>query len=125
VRVKAKAKTDIIDPGLYIGLLTLDNQRIAALDLKDFQTVSAISSGDSVEFGFDISALPILPGSYELEVFLKDLAHHKIELVPQRLRFDVVESPIYGGRKIDAWYGQIGLRARAFAQAVSLVSSDR
>ena len=68
---------------------------------------------------------PILPGTYELEVFLKDLGHHKIELVPQRLRFDVVESPIYGGRKIDAWYGQVGLRACAFAQAASLVSFDR
>ena len=125
IRIKVKAKTDIVDPGLYIGLLTLDNQRIAALDLKDFQTVSAISSGDSVELGFDISALPILPGTYELEVFLKDVGHHKVELVPQRLRFDVVESPIYGGRKIDAWYGQVGLHACAVSHAASLVSLDR
>ena len=125
IRIRVKAKTDIVDPGLYVGLLTLDNHRIAALDLKDFQTVSAVGSGDSVELGFDISALPILPGTYELEVFLKDLGHHKIELVPQRLRFDVVESPIYGGRKIDAWYGQVGLRACAFSQAASLVNLDR
>jgi lipopolysaccharide transport system ATP-binding protein len=125
VRIRVKAKTHIVDPGLYIGLLTLDNQRIAALDLKDFQTVAALSPGDSVEMGFDISALPILAGTYEMEVFLKDLGHHKIELVPQRLRFDVVESPIYGGRKIDAWYGQVGLRACAFSQAAPLVSLNR
>jgi len=125
IRVKVKAKTDIVDPGLYVGLLTRDNQRIAALDLKDFQTVPGITSGDSFELGFDISALPILPGSYELEVFLKDLGHHKIELVPRRVGFDVVESPVYGGRKIDSWYGQVGLRACGFAQAGSLISSDR
>ncbi|MHB8216504.1 MAG: Wzt carbohydrate-binding domain-containing protein [Candidatus Sulfotelmatobacter sp.] len=125
IRVKAKAKTDIVDPGLYVGLLTRDNQRIAALDLKDFQTVPGVTSGDSFELGFDISALPILPGSYELEVFLKDLGHHKIELVPRRVGFDVVESPVYGGRKIDSWYGQVGLRARGFAQGASLTSSDR
>jgi lipopolysaccharide transport system ATP-binding protein len=125
IRVKAKAKTDIVDPGLYVGLLSRDNQRITALDLKDFQTVPGITAGDSFELGFDISALPILPGSYELEVFLKDLGHHKIELVPGRVGFDVVESPVYGGRKIDSWYGQVGLRACGFAKVRSLINSDQ
>src|ERR1035438_8189027 len=115
VRVRATAKTDIVDPGMYVGVLTMENQRVTALDFRDFQTISPMRAGESIEIGFRVSELPILPGSYELEVYMKDMGHHKIELVPHRTRFEVVESQVYGGRKIDSWYGQVGLRARAFA----------
>jgi lipopolysaccharide transport system ATP-binding protein len=125
IRVRARAKTYIVDPGLYVAFLTVENQRVAALDFKDFKTVEPIHAGVFFELGFDILALPILPGTYELEIYLKDVGHHKIELVPQRFRFDVVESPIYGGRKIDAWYGYVGLRATAFSQATSLAGLER
>jgi lipopolysaccharide transport system ATP-binding protein len=116
IRVRGEVKLDIVDPGLYVGFLALGGERIAALDLKDFKTVGKINSGNRFELGFNISALPILPGTYELEIYLKDLGHNRIELVPQRLRFDVVESPVYGGREIDAWYGYVGLRAHPFAR---------
>jgi len=113
IRIGFTAKVDVIDPGVYISLLTLDNHRLTALDFKDFQTVSRVAAGDQIELGFSVEALPILPGSYQLEVYLKDMASHKIELVPCTFPFEIVESAIYGGRKIDGWYGRIGLKARA------------
>jgi hypothetical protein len=41
------------------------------------------------------------------------MASYKIEFVPEIFQFEIVETPIYGGRKIDGWYGHIGLNARA------------
>jgi lipopolysaccharide transport system ATP-binding protein len=125
IKVRVTAKTAIVDPGLYVGVLTLENQRVTALDLKDFKTAPPMKLGDSIELGFTISEFPILPGTYELEIHVKDMAHHNIEFVPRRFRFDVVESPVYGGRKIDTWYGHIGLRADAFVCPDSLVHSER
>ena len=123
IRVRATAKTDIVDPGMYVGVLTMENQRVTALDFRDLHTTSPMRAGEEIEIGFRISELPILPGSYELEVYMKDMGHHKIELVPRRTRFEVVESQVYGGRKIDSWYGQIGLRARAFTHRPSLAQA--
>lgn len=118
IRVRTTAKTDILDPGMYVAVLTLENQRITALDFRDFLTAAPIRAGESVELGFRISEFPILPGSYRLEVYMKDLGPYKIELVPRTFAFDVVESSIYGGRKIDSWNGQVGLRASAFTKEV-------
>jgi len=125
IRVRATAKTDIVDPGMYAGVLTMENLRVTALDFRDFQTISPLRAGDQIEMGFRISEFPLLPGSYELEVYMKDMGHYKIELVPHRSRFEVVESQVYGGRKIDSWYGQIGLRARAFTHKPSVVRAER
>jgi lipopolysaccharide transport system ATP-binding protein len=124
IRIKATAKTDIVDPGMYVGVLTMENQRVTALDFRDLHTTSPMRAGEEIEIGFMVSELPILPGSYELEVYMKDMGHHKIELVPRRTRFEVVESQVYGGRKIDSWYGQIGLRARAFTHRPCLARAE-
>jgi lipopolysaccharide transport system ATP-binding protein len=113
ISVRLTAKTDILDPGLYVGVLTIDNQRVTGLDLKDFQTIPPIRAGQSHELGFNIESLPLLAGTYHLELYLKDMATHTIELVPQIFPFEIVETPIYGGRHIDRWYGHLGLNARA------------
>jgi hypothetical protein len=60
-----------------------------------------------------VESFPILPGSYQLEIHLKDMAEHKIEFVQETFTFEVIETPIYSGRKIDSWYGNIGFNARA------------
>lgn len=124
IRVRTTPKTDILDPGMYVAVLTLENQRITALDFRDFLTAAPIRAGESVELGFRISQFPILPGSYRLEVYMKDLGPYKIELVPRTFAFDVVESAIYGGRKIDTWNGHVGLRASAFTSEVRANDCD-
>jgi lipopolysaccharide transport system ATP-binding protein len=115
IRVTFTPKTDILDPGLYVGILSLENHRLTALDFKDFQTAPGIRAGQRRQLGFLIQELPLLPGSYQIELHLKDMAKYKIEMVPRTVRFDVVETPIYGGRKLDNWYGHVGLHARAMA----------
>jgi ABC-type polysaccharide/polyol phosphate transport system ATPase subunit len=125
IRVRTTAKTDILDLGMYVAVLTLENQRITALDFRDFLTAAPIVAGQSVELGFRISEFPILPGSYRLEVYMKDLGPYKIELVPRTFAFDVVESAIYGGRKIDSWNGYVGLRASAFTRDVRTNDCDQ
>jgi lipopolysaccharide transport system ATP-binding protein len=115
IRVAFTAKSNIQDPGVYVAIFSMESQRLTALDFKDFETVAEIRMGQSSELGFSLKSLPLLPGEYQLEVYLKDMATHKIELVPKTYLFEVVETPVYGGRKLDQWYGHIGLNANAYS----------
>ncbi len=112
VRVNVTARCDIQDPGIYVAFMTIDNHRIAALDFKDFATVPRMLEGESHDIGFLIDELPLLPGQYQVELYVKDMAHHAIERVPNMFPLEVAEVPVYGGRRIDAWYGDIALRAK-------------
>ena len=89
------------------------------LDLKDFQTLPPMRRGRSYGYGFRISDFPLLHGEYQLEVHLKDMSSHAIELVPRQYMFEVAEGPVYGGRKIDGWYGFFGAHAEAFSEEYS------
>jgi lipopolysaccharide transport system ATP-binding protein len=111
VTVLVTPKQQVEDVGLYVGIQTVDGQLLAGLDLKDFQTVGVVSSGATIELGFHINSLPLLPGSYQLELHLKDMATGRIERIPSAFAFDVAESPVYGGRKLDHWFGRVGLKA--------------
>jgi lipopolysaccharide transport system ATP-binding protein len=111
VRVEVTAKTDIVQPGVYICFQTLENMRIAGLDFTDFATVPPLAAGETMTLGFAIKEFPLLPGSYQMEVHVKDTARAKYELVPQSFRFEVAETPVYGGRKLDYWFGLVALNA--------------
>lgn len=113
IRVRFTAKTDISDPGLYVGVQSLEGRRITGLDFRDFHTSESIKKGESGELGFTITEIPIMPGSYQLEIHLKDMADHRVEFVPQTFPFEIIETPIYGGRKMDSWFGFVGLKATA------------
>lgn len=106
-------KIDLDDPGLYVGILTSDGQRLAGIDFKDFATTSFIKAGQKTELGFIIDRFPFLPGNYQIEVHLKDMQKHLFELIPQTFPFEIVETPIYGGRHLDRWFGSVGLAAQA------------
>jgi hypothetical protein len=113
VRVRFVPKTEIRDPGLYVSFLTLDSRRLTGLDLKDFITAAPLPARQVAELGFMIESLPLLPGAYQLEIHLKDMARHLVEIIPRTFEFEVAETDVYGGRKLDRWFGNIGLRARA------------
>ncbi len=68
--------------------------------------------GEPAELGFTIESLPLLPGSYQLEIHLKDMARRLVEFVPRTYKFEVAETEVYGGRKLDGWFGNVGLKAR-------------
>jgi len=112
VRVQFIPKADIQDPGVYVSFLTMDSRRLTGLDLKDFVTVAPLPAGEPAELGFTIDSLPLMPGSYQVEIHLKDMAKRLIEFVPQTFPFDVAETEVYGGRKLDSWFGNVGLKAQ-------------
>ena len=116
VKVRFVPKAEIKDPGLYIGILTMDSQRLMGLDLRDFVTTASLPAGEVAELGFKIDSLPLLAGSYQIEIHLKDMAKHLIEFVPRTFKFEVAETEVYGGRKLDRWFGNVGLRARPLVQ---------
>lgn len=120
IQVELTTKVTIQDPGLYIGILTTENQRLAGVDFKDFRSVPPLSCGQRVVFTFVIKELPLMPGSYQVEIHLKDMASYTIEQINSPFFFDVVETPIYGGRKLDGWFGCIPLRL----ESVSLTTSS-
>ncbi len=113
VMVSFIPKVDIGDPNMYVGFLTLDNQRLAGLDFKDFKTSGRLAAGKVAELGFCIDNFPLMPGTYQVEVHLKDMANGVIEILSRTTRFDVAETPVYGGRRLDSWFGMIGMRAHA------------
>ena len=116
VKVRFIPKAEIKDPGLYVSILTMDSRRLTGLDLKDFITTKSLPAGKMAELGFTIESLPLLPGTYQLEIHLKDMAKRLIEIVPRTFKFEVAETEVYGGRKLDGWFGNVGLRARPIAQ---------
>jgi ABC-type polysaccharide/polyol phosphate transport system ATPase subunit len=126
VRVRFRVKSEIKDPGLYLGFLTNELHRLAGLDYKDFASLPPIHAGQSIEVGFTIQSLPLLPGNYQIEVHLKDMSCHLIEYVPRYFQFQVVETPVYGGRRLDTWFGNIGLTATPIVHAVeaSIVKAE-
>jgi len=114
MKVRFIPKTDILDPGVYMSILTMDSRRLTGLDFKDFITAAPLRAGEPAELGFVIESLPLLAGTYQVEVHLKDMSRHLIEFVPQTYEFEVAETDVYGGRKLDRWFGYIGLRAGGF-----------
>ncbi|MCA1576085.1 MAG: polysaccharide ABC transporter ATP-binding protein [Acidobacteria bacterium] len=114
VKVRFVAKTDVGDPGMYVSILTPDSRRLTGLDFKDFANAAPLRAGETCELGFAVESLPLLPGAYQLEIHLKDMSRGLVEIVPHAYRFEVAETQVYGGRKLDSWFGNIGLRAHAF-----------
>jgi lipopolysaccharide transport system ATP-binding protein len=112
VRVQFVPKVEIKDPGLYVSFLTMDSRRLTGLDLKDFITAAPLPAGQPAELGFRIESLPLLSGAYQVEIHLKDMARRLIEIVPRTFEFEVAETDVYGGRKLDTWFGNVGLRAQ-------------
>ena len=114
VKVRFVPKAEVADAGLYVSILTTDLRRLTGLDFKDFATAPPLKAGEVCELGFAVESLPLLPGTYQLEVHLKDMARGLIETVPRAYQFEVAETQVYGGRKLDRWFGTVGLRAQAF-----------
>jgi hypothetical protein len=114
VKVCFVPKAEVGDAGLYVSILTTDLRRLTGLDFKDFATAPPLKAGEACELGFAVESLPLLPGTYQLEVHLKDMARGLIETVPRAYQFEVAETQVYGGRKLDRWFGTVGLRAQAF-----------
>ena len=113
VKVRFVPRAEIRDPGLYVSFLTMDSRRLTGLDLKDFVTIDSLPAGQPAEIGFTIESLPLLPGTYQIEIHLKDMAQRLVEFLPRTFKFEVAETEVYGGRKLDGWFGNVGLRARA------------
>jgi hypothetical protein len=114
IKVRFVAKDEIADPGLYVSILTPDSRRLTGLDFKDFANATPLRAGQTCELGFAVESLPLLPGAYQLEIHLKDMSRGLVEIVPHAYRFEVAETQVYGGRKLDSWFGNVGLRAHAF-----------
>jgi lipopolysaccharide transport system ATP-binding protein len=125
VKVQFVPKTEIKDPGLYVSILTMDSRRLTGLDLKDFVTTDSLHAGEAGELGFTIESLPLLPGAYQLEIHLKDMARMLVEIVPRTFKFEVAETEVYGGRKLDGWFGTVGLRARPLELPRTDVKAER
>ncbi len=111
ITIQIRPKVEIGEGGAYVGILSSENYRISGLDFRDFAVMPKLIPGQLVQIVFAVKHLPLLPGVYKLEFHLKDMATHKIEIVPKAIRMDVSESPVYGGRKLDNWFGLVGLRA--------------
>ena len=123
IKVRFVAKAEVMDPGLYVSILTMDSRRLTGLDFKDFANAAPLRAGETCELGFAVESLPLLPGTYQLEIHLKDMSRGLVEIVPRAYRFEVAETEVYGGRKLDAWFGNVGLRAQAQINPVSVAAA--
>jgi lipopolysaccharide transport system ATP-binding protein len=124
IEVTVTARRTVHEPTLFVGVLSVDNQRIAGIDFKDHAEPTPMQAGDRRVFSARIDSLPLLPGAYRLELHTKDLTSGSIEMVPRLFPFTVVETPMQGERSIDQWYGHVGLRADAEVRSVIPESGD-
>jgi lipopolysaccharide transport system ATP-binding protein len=95
IRTRILAKTEVLNPGMFVSILTLENQRVAALAFNDFLKIDTLKPGEWCELGFRIQRFPFLAGEYQIEIDLTDLDHYKIALVNKKYLFEVVESRVY------------------------------
>lgn len=120
IKVRFSGKEDVVEPDVYISICSLDGQRIVGLNFRDFQEIPLLAADKVAEVSFSIDSLPLLPGQYQLEVQLKDLQKSKYELVDRTFPFEIVETPVYGGRHLDKnWFGHIGLKVNSSMQIIS------
>jgi lipopolysaccharide transport system ATP-binding protein len=118
ISVKFIPKTAIPDPDLFVSILTLESRRLASLNFKDFATAGPLEPGEVCELGFTVESLPLLSGAYQLEIHLKNF-RDQLELVPHSYQFEIAETQVYGGRKLDHWFGKVGLRAQAWGSSIT------
>ena len=119
ISVRFIPKTAIADPSIFVSILTMESRRLASLSFKDFASAAPLEAGDVCELGFTIESLPLLPGPYQVEVYLKN-TRDMLELVSRSYQFEVAETQVYGGRKLDPhWFGKVGLRAQAWGRSIT------
>jgi hypothetical protein len=53
-----------------------------------------------------------------LEIYLKN-SRDLVELVPRAYQFEIAETQVYGGRKLDDWFGRVGLKAQAWENSAT------
>lgn len=124
IKLQIRPKVAVGEAGLYVGILSSENYRVSGLDFRDFAVMPKLVPGQSVQITFAIDQLPLLPGMYTLEFHLKDMAANKVEMVPKVVRMDVSESSVYGGRKLDNWFGLVGLRANVECRQMEIRNEE-
>ena len=111
VDVHVRAKQEVRDPAVYLGILTSSGYRVCGLDFKDFSGVGPMQTGEERRFRFHIASLPLVPGSYQLEIHVKDMWYPRVEIVPKLYGMVIDYLPLYGGRRLDGWFGDVCLEA--------------
>ena len=123
IRVRFRAKKAMQDPGIYLSILTMEGDRLAGLVSSDFTSFEPLEAGRSAEIGFLIEDLPLLPGSYNIELQFRDAAEYVHEYVGVLFRFEVVETAVYGARAMDGgWFGHLGWKTRVFSHDLEVVA---
>jgi hypothetical protein len=118
------AKRTVPDPTLFVGVLSLDNQRIAGVDFKDHAEPTPRQAGDRQVFPLQVDAVPLVPSAYRVELHAQDLTSGSIEPVPRFFPFSVVEAAAATERSSEQWYGHVGLRATAEVHTISASPGD-
>jgi len=110
IAVTITPTTEIIEPDIYVGIVTMDGLTVSGLVARDFVSLRPMRAGERTTVTFSIASLPLLAGEYQIQVHLVDVIGFKFEIVPRTFGFTVVETPVYGGRKITRWYGNVAMR---------------
>lgn len=118
IRVHIIAKKKIEDFGIYVGILNKNGDRLLGIDYKDFERAPIINIAEKFVVGFKFKKLPILPGTYYFEIHLKDMNYNNIEIIEKVASFEVIQTPIYGNRVLDDWFGYIAVDAEPFFHKV-------
>jgi lipopolysaccharide transport system ATP-binding protein len=110
VKMRLKAKSDLVDPRVVVKILTGNHDRICGLESAALGSLGNMLAGEHRDVTFEIDSLPLLAGQYVVEL---ELRHRKtIEHAPNVFTFEVAETPIYGTRKPTPLFGPIALQAR-------------
>jgi ABC-type polysaccharide/polyol phosphate transport system ATPase subunit len=110
LKLHARAKKPIAEPGLWAVLTSSDGNRLGAIDLRDLPGAAPppLEAGQSLSVSLVFEALPLTPGRYQIEVRLGD---GDVEEPLPPLAVDIGGAADYRG--------PLALRARAVVTAAS------
>jgi lipopolysaccharide transport system ATP-binding protein len=114
IKVLIIAKKRIDDFGIYVGILNKNGDRVLGIDYRDFKRAPIIKVTETFVVGFKFKRLPLLPGTYYVDIHLKDMNNNIIEIIEKIASFEIINTPIYGNRILDDWFGNIAVDAEPF-----------
>ena len=105
ITFRVKSIREFSDIGAHLLIEEESGNRVLGLDSRDFKSGIHSKADQYILFSFNISELPLSPGSFNLHLWIKsqaDNVYDEVCIVP----FTVANSKVYNSRELDRqWHG--------------------
>ena len=113
-------KKKLPDVGVHIMISDHIGTLISGFDTRAVNANFGGNQGECFALQFDIASLPLLPGSYEVTIVIRDDINFKAEMVPIPYQIEVIDAPVYGSAKLERiHHGFVGMQIAVSSQPIT------